>query len=526
MDLTLNIPWPPLYRSLWRMLSKQRRFFGFILGLLGLASAAAIALWPPAFRAEATILVVPQNVPEQFVGSAASSNVQERLAAISKQVLSASRLEKIIQTHNLYQRERRWKTGEEILELMRKHVNIELERSWGRSSAGSFKISYLGETPQGSLEVTAHIGSFFIEENFRTREDNAQGTSEFLHDNIEKARQRLEELEGRLAEYRRQHGGPAARQEASILANVQRLERDMQTAEETVARARRDRTEAEAFLFTMEPAPRTFPAETAAAPAVRETPNPELEKARNQLRLLETHYSAEHPDVKTLRRVIAELEQQKPVPKERPGPIASAPPAPAEGRDKDFSNRLIALRLRREQANELAERAQAERERLSREAREERARLSQLPVEEQVLATLLRDYDVSKAQYSSLLDKRFAAEMSADLERRQKAERFVMIDPPRLPQKARSPNRPLLAGGFGVLSLVMALGAALLREYRRNLLLGAWELPAAVPVLGLIEADGAEAVRGFHIFWWELVLPAVVTLTAWGYWWARLRGWV
>jgi polysaccharide biosynthesis transport protein len=520
MDLTFNIPWPPIYRSLWRMLDKQRRLFSLGLLVLLMVSAALIVLWPPAYKAEATVLVVPQNVPEQFVGSAASANVQERLAAINKQVLSAARLEKIIQSHNLYQRERRWKTGEEILELMRKHIAIELERSWGRVSTGSFKISYLGETPQVALEVTAQIGSFFIEENFRTREDNAQGTSEFLHDTIEKARQRLEELEGRLALYRKQHGGPAARQETSILANMQRLERDMQASEEALARARRDRTEAEAFLFTLEPPAKPLLPDPL---PVRESLNPELERARTQLKLLETHYSTEHPDVKALRRLVAELEQQKSLPADRP----SAAPAPSvETRDGDFSSRLIALRLRREQASEQAGRAQAERERLSREITAERSRLAQLPVEEQELATLLRDYDVSKAQYSSLLDKRFAAEMAADLERRQKAERFVMIDPPRLPQKARSPNRPVLAVVFGLLSAALALAIALLTEWRRNLLLGDWELPPQVPVLGYIDAGGASVARRFHIFWWELADPGLVILAACFCGWAQQKGWL
>jgi len=520
MKLTLNPVWLPWQLSVWRMLQKQRRLLVFWLFLLGLASAAVVVLWPPAYRAQATVLVVPQNVPEQYVTSAASANVQERLSAISKQVLSSARLEKIIQTHALYQRERRWRTNEEILDRMRRDIQIDLEKSWGRGSSGSFKISYLGENPQVALEVTAHIGSFFIEENFRSREDNAQGTSEFLHDSVEKTRKDLDGLESRLVDHRKRHGGPAAQQETAILGQMQMLERERQTAEDAVVRARRDKIETEAFLFTADP-PAASPVPPSTAPP-DSSDSPDLERARTQLRLLETRYNSAHPDVLAARRLVAELEHLLPVRKDRP----ASSPAAAEPRDRQASQRLIALRLRREQATEQAERAEAERQRLSRELAVLRSRLTALPVEEQELATLIRDYDILKAHYSSLLDKRFAAEMAADLERRQKAERFVMIDPPRLPEKAQSPNRPLLAIGLGMLCFLLAPGLALLPEWKRNLFLGAWELPEGVDVLGRLQLAPAASRALLSIYWWELLGPLTIASFAYAYWLFRHKGWL
>jgi len=519
MHLTLNPVWLPWQLSVWRMLRKQRRLLAFWLVLLLLASGVAVALWPPAYRAQATVLVVPQNVPEQYVTSAASANVQERLAAISKQVLSSARLEKIIQAHSLYQRQRRWKTNEEILERMRSDIRIELEKSWGRGSAGSFKISYLGENPQVAMEVTAHIGSFFIEENFRSREDNAQGTSEFLNDSVEKARRQLEELEARLVDYRKRHGGPAAQQEATLLGQIQQLDRERQSSEDAVTRARRERTEAEAFLFTVE----SSPGLASAPPPPPDSPfePSDLERARTQLRMLETRYSPAHPDVLAARRMLAELERSRPGRKERP-----ALPAPAQPRDRDATQRLIALRLRREQAAEQAERADAERQRLVRELAALRSRLASLPVEEQELATLIRDYDVSKSHYAALLDKRFAAEMAADLEHRQKAERFVMIDPPRLPEKAQSPNRPLLAVGLGLLSLVLSPAFALLPEWKRNRLLGPWELPEGIAIIGRLQLAPPPAASFLRVRWWELAGPVSVLSCACAVWLLRQKGWL
>src|ERR1035438_9617515 len=111
-------------------------------------------------------------------------------------------------------------------------------------------------------------------------------------------------------------------------------------------------------------------------------------------------------------------------------------------------------------------------------------KLSRLPVREQEMAMVTRDYEISKANYKSLLDKKLSAEMSTDMERRQKSERFTVIDPARVPEKPFKPNRPLF-WSFGVaagLLIGIALGGAL--ELRHNVFLGEWELPAGVVVLG------------------------------------------
>jgi hypothetical protein len=112
--------------------------------------------------------------------------------------------------------------------------------------------------------------------------------------------------------------------------------------------------------------------------------------------------------------------------------------------------------------------------------------IGKLPIREQELASIKRDYEITKANYQSLLDKKLSAEMATDMEKRQKAERFTIIDAARVPEKPVKPNRPLLyaLSSFGglLLGIVLALG----RELRNNTILGEWELPKGVPVLGRI----------------------------------------
>ncbi len=60
-----------------------------------------------------------QKVPERYVASTVNADVQDRLATISQQILATSRLQKIIDTYHLYQREKGRLPQEEIIEKMR-----------------------------------------------------------------------------------------------------------------------------------------------------------------------------------------------------------------------------------------------------------------------------------------------------------------------------------------------------------------------------------------------------------------------
>jgi hypothetical protein len=111
-------------------------------------------------------------------------------------------------------------------------------------------------------------------------------------------------------------------------------------------------------------------------------------------------------------------------------------------------------------------------------------RLDSLPVREQEMAGLTRDYQMSKENYAQLLDKKMAADMALDMERRQQSERFEVLDRAQVPQKPIKPKRPQLYAGGTALGLALALALGLMAELRRNVVLGEWELPQGTAILG------------------------------------------
>jgi hypothetical protein len=138
-------------------------------------------------------------------------------------------------------------------------------------------------------------------------------------------------------------------------------------------------------------------------------------------------------------------------------------------------------------------RAQAEREVLSGKLAATQARLGRIPLHEQELSKVDRDYESKVRNYESLYAKRMEADLASELETRQKAEKFTVLEPARLPERPIRPDRELL--------LLITCGAGLFAgcllgfgtELRSNVLLGEWELPPNVTVLGqvpMIHFDG------------------------------------
>ena len=105
-------------------------------------------------------MVIPQRIPDSYVRSTVTASVQDRLLSISDQIMSRSRLERIITELDLYPEERRITTMEDVVVTMRAR-DIVLQPP-GREQ--SFRVSYTSADPAIAQKVTARLASMFIEE--------------------------------------------------------------------------------------------------------------------------------------------------------------------------------------------------------------------------------------------------------------------------------------------------------------------------------------------------------------------------
>jgi capsular polysaccharide biosynthesis protein len=120
-----------------------------------------------------------------------------------------------------------------------------------------------------------------------------------------------------------------------------------------------------------------------------------------------------------------------------------------------------------------------------------------VPVLETQLTELTRNYEVSKQNYQSLLDKTLSAGMSEELERKQQAERFTVLDRAKTPEKPIKPKRlPLMAGAM-ILGLTLPSTIAIVLYLLGGGIRSEAELkgmlPFNIPVLGTIPPIASRA---------------------------------
>src|ERR1019366_2671966 len=99
----VEIPWRSVLRAAW----KQKLLMAATWLVLGAAGAAVVYKWPATYFSEALILVDSQKIPDKFVASTVSTDLQDRIATISQQILGTESLKKIIEQYGLYREERK-----------------------------------------------------------------------------------------------------------------------------------------------------------------------------------------------------------------------------------------------------------------------------------------------------------------------------------------------------------------------------------------------------------------------------------
>jgi succinoglycan biosynthesis transport protein ExoP len=542
--------WPP--RSLLRILWKRKVHVLLTWGTVSAAVVAVVMLLPATYRGETLILVDQQKIPEKFVSATVNTELQDRLATISQQILSSTRLQKIIDNFKLYEKERKNHVQEEIIDLMRGDIKVTPEKGWIQNRPGAFRVSYEGHDPNTVAQVTNQIGNLFIEENLRSRETMAEGTSDFMKTQLEQAKKNLEEQEKKLSEFKLTYNGELPQQESGLTQELSRLEVQLQGNQDALNRANQNKTTLESSISIAQSTEATLKRLIEAAselstrpptpgqPGVASAPKKKSELLEEQLALLTVRYTPSHPDVRNL---TLEIEQVKAQEEKDEAAAKAAQSKDAASKKEEAAKRdptdgavketlpsnpeaVRALAAERERIGLLSAQVttmnaelktrQADQQKILAQIDSVQARLRRLPMREQEMAEVTRDYQISKANYNSLQDKIFAADMATEMERRQKSERFTVLDPAQIPEKPVSPDRPLFAGLGSFAGLVLSLGFWLFCDIRKNQLLGEWELPDGAVVLGRVPYLVIPPSAGGDRFFKRGLVTASVTVAALG----------
>jgi polysaccharide chain length determinant protein (PEP-CTERM system associated) len=461
--------------SLQYLMAALRRHFWYVVVtffVIFMATLIYCMQAPKVYRSSTVILVQPQEVPYDYVRPTITSDAIARLNTLKEQVMSRPRLEKIIIEYNLYQKVRSAKTMYDAVERMRRHVEIKINEPGGSRrrqdvAPASFEVSFVGADPVKVRDVTATIANLFIEDNLRLRESQAVSTSKFLERELEGMREELRQKEERVRQFKEEYIGMLPEQMENNYRILAQLQQHLDSLNVIFQQTENRRVLLQAQLGRL----KTLQAQALEARAsLSSAANGQrpfsLEELRQELEALESRYRDQHPDVIILKKTIARLEEKK---------RGTDPEADVSGLNNASSIRSKAQRLLIVQKEDLIiqlklidkeiDKYTDEKEQTSSQIKTYRNRIESGPRVEAMFVDLRRGYEDAQKNYQSLLQKKMQAKLAENLERTQKGEQFIVLDPANLSLKPFKPNiLKVLIRGF-MAALVSGFGLVFVKEF-------------------------------------------------------------
>lgn len=441
-----------------------------LITIVGAGLSVMLALMQkPKYSSEAVLLYQEKISQSVLQGRDVANGSRTMSARFKEMLLSRTTLSAVVEEFGLYPDVVKKQGTVAAAEKLRLLVQF------SDRGAGTFRISYMGDTPEQAQQVTTRLASLLQIKDEEVRKEQAEQTKTFLENEKAGAENQLFEAESAFAAFISKHpefvvetaAGGAGGAGASIRAAAEK------SSKPTAGRSRIDTLRRAAKRLRERIANPDAPV-VAATSTKRRVETPALRQARSELDDAKrsfadksARFTEKHPDVIAAKNNVAELTRR--LKRLEAAELAKRPasveptitPTTSVADLKKELNR-IESEISRLSADSPDENEEPEKDTIANE-------LVKLETE---YASLKRQVDVASQRLSSLESRVFTAEITASSEFAE-AAKLVVIDEAYLPARPAGKGRKMLAMAgtvvFMCLGCGLALGLALLddRVYRR-----------------------------------------------------------
>ncbi len=484
---------------------RRRRKLLTRVPLLILIPAVALAwLLPAVYRSQAIILIEQQEIPSDLVRSTVTSFADQRIQVISQRVMTSANLIEIMEKYDLYPEERERQPREVVLGQMRQDIGRNMisaevvDPRSGRPTEATiaFSLSFESESPVLAQRVANELVSLYLNENIKSRTAAAAETASFLTDEAAALRDRVQELEAKLAAFKAENADNQPELERVTREMMNRADFELVEVERRLQVAEQNRIFLEGELAQTEPYRDVSPGIVSSLERLR--------AVEAELASAEASYGARHPDVVRLRKMADALRSQvrpaeargiyeeeleaaelalaaasRSYGPEHPDVVAAerkvaAVRAKLEALPEDDSDEVptnpayVSVAARLQSAISEIESLRQKRAVLREKLDQHIANLNRIPQVEAEYRALNREYQSALAKYQEITAKQMEARLSENLETERKGEKFTLIEPPLQPEEPASPNRTAILIVGLLLAVVGGLGSVALAEALDN----------------------------------------------------------
>ena len=433
------------------ILKRRKAWFVVPLLLCTIVGIALALLLPATYRSRATIAVQAPAVSPDLVPARAGLNNDERIRALYQQLRSPAVLERVAREEGLA----REQPIEQAAQELNERLDVELQKPVaGQPDLNAFHIVYDDSTPERAQRIANRVAQVFVDEHSRTREMQAEGTAEFLGNQLRTSQEKINNLEARLRQAKEQHAGRLPEQ---TMVNMQSVSGARQQLENTTNAIRIEQDRLSLVDRQMQSMRQGAYAAPLGSPTQMRSPQQRVLELERELALARSKYTDKHPEIQLLEEDLKNARAE----------AAALGQRPQSTRDQLLAADPLYQQLEQEK-NQIGIRIKAY-QRIEAQlqgdiSRYQRA-IDSAPMVEQALSGLQREYDLERENYKNLSERHSASQVQEQIARTRGGERFSVMNGAYLPQWPERPNRLRIA--LVGLALGFALGGALVfaREY-------------------------------------------------------------
>jgi len=406
---------------------------------------------PKKYTSKTVVLVDQPTVSSDIVKPVVNEASNQRLASMQEEILSRTRLQPIVEKFNLYPDQRGNAHMEDLILSLRDVIKVEpLQSMPGTTDRTNqlpgFQVSVTFDDPQTAQRICSEITTMFMEQNARDMDEKGTSTTKFIAQHLDEAKKKLDDEDGKLADFKRRYTGSLPDQAQTNLSLLNGMNSQLDASTQALTRAQQDKSFNESLLSTQLESWKM----SKSGAGNPETLEQQLNALQDLLSQLESRYTPEHPDVIKAKSQIEELKKQLDA---GPRPSFSTPRANATE-----PQQIQQLRARIQQDDLSIAELTKRQTQIQNQTNILQARLQMSPAVEQEFKELTRNHQTALDFYNDLLRKNDQSTMAQDLNHQQQGEHFNVLDPPSLPSEPSFPKKLVFAGGGLAFGLALGVG--------------------------------------------------------------------
>jgi protein tyrosine kinase modulator len=446
-------------------LRRRYIYFATLLPIALFVCVVAAFAIHPLYQATATIMLEPSSVPKDIIESTVVTYSDQQVEIVQGRVLTAAGLAPVLKQVDPYPQEKSLSDAQKALQIIE---NTSIERVdpvtlKPQAESNAFSLHYNNPDPEIAAAVTNRLAQLFLTYNQVRRSEAAGEATGFLQKQSEDLARQMREVDAQLAALKSKYGEATPEFMMRNQATIEDTQHQLDNLQQQILTAQEKESVLSLQLSQMSPNLITQSGDLT-----------DVATVRAKLTEAEQRYTADHPEVKRLKRALETLMAQS-------GGSAGSKVPPNNPQYLMMRTELKGAR------NSLAS-LQALDGSLRTKLARSRGLVQGAPAAEREFSAVLRRREVLQNEYQHTQDRLQSANLAETFESAQGGERFSMVHAPSVPKLPVYPNRiGLILLGLVFGSALAGVGAALAESGDKKVRTARdVVLPVGVPMLASI----------------------------------------